>query len=63
MRLVYAIVHRKSLTRVKVVGIIPTQLGVLTFMSLPGYRRKDGRSLSGPILSDDRITNVYYELV
>lgn len=47
----------------KVVGIVPAQLGVWTFMSLLGYRRKDGRSLSGPILSGDRITNVYYELV
>ena len=44
-------------------GIVLAQLGGMDVMSLPGYRRKDGRSLSGPILSDDRITNVYYKLV
>lgn len=28
-----------------------------------GYRRKDGRSLSGPILASDRIIDVYIGLV
>ncbi len=57
------VINIKSLMLVKVAGIIPVQHGVRTFMSLPGYRRKDGRSLSGPVLSDDRIINVYYKSV